>query len=47
MALASADGVEVGATTYAAHPDLLKHLSAKHALDFLRLATGVKGTARG
>ena len=38
MALASANGVEVGAAPYAAHPDLLAELNAKRALDFVRLA---------
>lgn len=38
MALATADGVELGVAPHAAHPDLLAQLSAKRALDFVRLA---------
>jgi nicotinamide-nucleotide amidase len=40
MALASVDGVQTGSATSAAHPDLLRHLNAKRALDFVRLAVG-------
>jgi nicotinamide-nucleotide amidase len=37
MALALADGVELGVSPYAAHPEILSQLSAKRALDFVRL----------
>ncbi len=38
MALATSDGVEVGVAPFATHPNLLAQLSAKRALDFVRLA---------
>lgn len=37
MALALENGVELGVVPYAAHPEILAQLSAKRALDFVRL----------
>lgn len=42
MALASDDGIETGSAASAAHPDLLNHLNAKRALDFVRLVVASK-----